>query len=112
MDKNNTKTFVKFAALAMVLAALVLKEEPTSIPVCNIDTNSLEKCRPAVTGNNPSPPGNKCCIVLQAANLECICRFKSYIPILATNQSKVQALLTKCGLTTIPPACKGKIKAP
>ncbi|CAH2069859.1 unnamed protein product [Thlaspi arvense] len=112
MDKNNTRTLVKRAALAMVLAALVLMEERT-VPVCNIDTTSLEKCRPAVTGNNPPPPGNKCCRVLQVANLECICSFKSYLPVLATtNPSKLEALLTKCGVTTIPPACLGKIKVP
>ncbi|VVB07903.1 unnamed protein product [Arabis nemorensis] len=93
-------------ALAIVLAALVLTEEPTTIPVCNTDTNSLEKCRPAVTGNNPPPPGNECCLVLRAANLECICRLKSYLPVLAIDPSKVQALLSKCGSTTIPPACQ------
>uniref|UniRef100_A0A1J3GJ18 Putative lipid-transfer protein DIR1 n=1 Tax=Noccaea caerulescens TaxID=107243 RepID=A0A1J3GJ18_NOCCA len=103
MDSNNTKTFMKFAALAMVLVALVVLEEPTSIPVCNIDANYLEKCRPAVTGNNPPPPRNECCKVLQAANLECICRFKSYLPIFTIDSSKVQALLSKCGVTTIPP---------
>ncbi|CAL9243662.1 unnamed protein product [Arabidopsis halleri] len=112
MDTNNTRTLVKFAALVTVLAALVLMEEPTSIPACNINVNHLEKCRPAITGDNPPSPRKECCEVLQAANLECICRFKSFLPVLAVYPSKVQALLSKCGVTTIPPACQGKIKIP
>lgn len=108
MDKNNTITLMKYAAFAMVIAALALIEEPTSIPVCNINANRLEKCRSAVTGNNPPPPSDECCVVLQDANLECICRSKSYLPVLASNPSKVHALLSKCDITTIPPACQGK----
>ncbi|CAH8389859.1 unnamed protein product [Eruca vesicaria subsp. sativa] len=106
MDKNDTRTLVKYAALVIVFVALVLIEEPTSIPVCNINANTLEKCRSAVTGNNPPPPGEACCIVLQAANLECICKFKSHLPVLATKSSKVPDLLSKCGITTVPPACQ------
>ncbi|KAG7538039.1 Bifunctional inhibitor/plant lipid transfer protein/seed storage helical domain superfamily [Arabidopsis suecica] len=106
MDTNNTRTLVKFAALVTVLAALVLMEEPTSIPACNINANHLEKCHPAITGDNPPSPRKECCEVLQAANLECICRFKSFLPVLAVYPSKVQALLSKCGVTTIPPACQ------
>ncbi|KAL1209658.1 putative lipid-transfer protein DIR1 [Cardamine amara subsp. amara] len=108
MDKNNTITLVKYAAFAMVLAALALMEQPTSVPVCNINANWLEKCRPAVTGNNPPPPRDECCLVLWTANLECICRSKSYLPVLGSNPSKVHALLSKCNITTIPPACQGK----
>ncbi|KAF8084719.1 hypothetical protein N665_0705s0007 [Sinapis alba] len=110
MDNNNAKTLVKYAAVVIVFVALVLMEEPTSIPICNINANTLEKCRPAVTGNNPPPPGEACCIVLQAADLECVCKFKSHIPILATKSSKVHDLLRKCSINTIPPACQGKIK--
>ncbi|EFH40653.1 hypothetical protein ARALYDRAFT_495629 [Arabidopsis lyrata subsp. lyrata] len=99
MDTNNTRTHVKFPALVIVLAALVLMEEPTSIPT-------------SVTGDNPPSPRKECCEVLQAANLECICRFKYFLPVLAVYPSKVQALLSKCGVTTIPPACQGKIKIP
>ncbi|XP_018454883.1 LOW QUALITY PROTEIN: putative lipid-transfer protein DIR1 [Raphanus sativus] len=106
MDKNNTRTIVRLAALVIVFVALVLMEEPTSIPVCNINANTLEKCRPAVTGNNPPPPGIECCIILQAADLECVCKFKSHIPILATKSSKVHDLLRKCAINTIPPACQ------
>ncbi|KAG2299429.1 hypothetical protein Bca4012_011008 [Brassica carinata] len=88
MDKNNTRTIV--AALVIIFAALVLMEEPTSIPVCNINANTLEKCRPAF------------------ADLECVCKFKSHIPISATKSSKLHDLLRKCSITTIPPACQGK----
>ncbi|XP_010482992.1 PREDICTED: putative lipid-transfer protein DIR1 [Camelina sativa] len=106
MEKNNTRSFLKFAALAIVLAALVLMEKPTSIPACNINANYLENCRPAVTGDNPPSPSKECCLVLQAANLECICRSKSYLPVLGVYPSKVQDLLSKCGVTTIPTACQ------
>ncbi|CAF2327944.1 unnamed protein product [Brassica napus] len=34
MDENNTRTIV--AALVIVFVALVLMEEPISIPLCNI----------------------------------------------------------------------------
>ncbi|EOA14251.1 hypothetical protein CARUB_v10027409mg [Capsella rubella] len=106
MDTNDTRSFVKFAALAIVLAALVLMEKPSSIPACNINANYLEKCRPAIIGDTPLSPGRECCEVLQNANLECICRSKSYLPVFAVYPSKVHALLSKCGVTTIPASCQ------
>ncbi|VVB17390.1 unnamed protein product [Arabis nemorensis] len=106
MGTNNTRIVMQFAVLAMVLTVAMMVKEATSIRICNIDTNDMEKCRPAITGINPPPPDNDCCVVVRATNLECICRFKSYLPILGIDPSKVAALIAKCGVTTIPRTCR------
>ncbi|XP_006281715.2 putative lipid-transfer protein DIR1 [Capsella rubella] len=106
MGKNNTKILMQFAAFAMVLTVATMVQEATSMSICNMDTNELQKCRPAVTGNNPPPPVNECCVVVRAANLECFCRLKFYLPILGIDPSKVAALVAKCGVTAVPRSCQ------
>ncbi|CAA7021110.1 unnamed protein product [Microthlaspi erraticum] len=106
MGKNDTRILMQFAVLATVLTSAILVKEATSLTVCQIDTNDMQKCRPAVTGNNPPPPVNECCVMVRAANLECFCRYKIYLPLLGINPSKVVALVAKCGVTTIPPGCR------
>ncbi|CAL9224541.1 unnamed protein product [Arabidopsis halleri] len=103
MGKNNTRFLMQFAVLAIVLSAAIMVEEATSIPVCNIDTNDLEKCRPAVTGNNPPHPRPDCCAVARAANLQCLCPYKSYLSTFGINPSRVRPLLANCGLNS--PSC-------
>ncbi|CAH2069862.1 unnamed protein product [Thlaspi arvense] len=107
MSKNDTRILTQFAVLAMVLTAAIMVQEATSLTVCKIDTNDMQKCRPAVTGNNPPPPVNDCCVVVRAANLECFCKYKFYLPFLGIDPSKVAALVAKCGVTTVPPSCRG-----
>ncbi|KAF8095270.1 hypothetical protein N665_0338s0024 [Sinapis alba] len=107
MGKNNTNILTQFAILAMVLTSAIMVKEVTSLTICKIDLNDMQKCRPAITGNNPPPPVNECCVVVRSANLECFCRFKFYLPILRIDPSKVAALVAKCGVTTIPPSCQG-----
>ncbi|CAN8248312.1 unnamed protein product [Cochlearia groenlandica] len=103
--KNNTMMMLmRFAFLAMVLTMMV--KEATCLTICKIDTADMQKCRPAVTGINPPPPLDDCCLVVREANLECFCRYKSYLPFLGINPSKVAALVAKCGVTTVPPSCR------
>ncbi|KAG2333162.1 hypothetical protein Bca52824_004342 [Brassica carinata] len=107
MGKNDTRILMRFTVLAMVLIAAIMVEDVTSLTVCKIDTNEMQKCRPAVTGNNPPPPVNECCVVVKSADLACFCRYKFYLPILGIDPSKVAALVAKCGVTTIPRNCRG-----
>ncbi|CAA7021109.1 unnamed protein product [Microthlaspi erraticum] len=98
---------MRFSALVMVLTAAMMMEEAKSIRLCNIETKDAESCRPAVVGNNPSPPVNACCAVVRAVNLPCICRFKSYLTTYNIDPARVRALVPKCGIrTVIPPACQ------
>ncbi|ESQ55579.1 hypothetical protein EUTSA_v10026641mg [Eutrema salsugineum] len=97
MGKNKTRILMQFAALAMVLTALMMVEEATSIHVCNVDTSDLEKCRSAVTGNNPPPPGPGCCKVVKASNLQCFCSYKNSLSRFGINPSKVKSGLARCG---------------
>ncbi|KAJ4911267.1 Bifunctional inhibitor/lipid-transfer protein/seed storage 2S albumin superfamily protein [Raphanus sativus] len=106
MGKNNTNILTQSTVLAMVLIAPIMVKEVTSLTICKIDINDMQKCRPAVTGINPPPPVNECCLVVRSANLECFCRFKFYLPILGIDPSKVAALVANCGVTTIPPSCR------
>ncbi|VVB07902.1 unnamed protein product [Arabis nemorensis] len=91
---KNTITLMQFA---MVLIAAMLVKEAMSIPICNINTNDLEKCRPAVAGRNPPPPGPDCCAVVKAANLVCACMYKSYLANYGINPSRVKAVIASCG---------------
>ncbi|CAA7021103.1 unnamed protein product [Microthlaspi erraticum] len=107
MGKNNTRMLMRFSALVIVLTVAIMVEETKSVRVCNIETNDLERCRPAVTGNNPPPPVNGCCVVLRAANLRCFCQFKSYATNNGIDPAKAKALIPKCGIRNVivPPGC-------
>ncbi|KAL1209657.1 putative lipid-transfer protein DIR1 [Cardamine amara subsp. amara] len=103
MGKNNTRILTQFTALAMVLTVAIMVKEATSIHICNVDTNDLKKCRPAVTGDNPPPPEPACCEVAKAANLQCLCRHKAFIHRFMINPSKLRPLLNNCGVNS--PSC-------
>ncbi|CAN6994457.1 unnamed protein product [Brassica oleracea var. botrytis] len=98
MGKNNTRILI--TVLALVLTAAMMIQEAKSIPLCNVDTNDLQKCRPAVTGNHPPPPTSACCTVAKTANLECLCPFLSRSGI---DPSKLKALFANCGVNN--PSC-------
>ncbi|XP_006281285.2 putative lipid-transfer protein DIR1 [Capsella rubella] len=98
MAKNNTIIPMQLALLAIVLTCAIMVKEATSISICNIDTNNLEKCRPAVTGNNPPAPGPGCCGVVKSANLQCLCPYKPFLSRFGIDPSKVRPLLAKCGI--------------
>ncbi|CAG7892491.1 unnamed protein product [Brassica rapa] len=106
MGKNITNILTQSTVIAMVLTAAIMVKEVTSLTICQIDINDMQKCRPAVTGVNPPPPVSECCVVVRSANLECFCRFKFYLPILGIDPSNVAALVAKCGVIAIPPSCR------
>ncbi|XP_018467069.2 putative lipid-transfer protein DIR1 [Raphanus sativus] len=97
MGKNNTKILI--AALVMVVTAAMMIEEAKSIPICNVNTNDLKKCSPAVTGNNPPPPTPQCCAVAKTANLECLC---PYFTRSGIDSAKIKTLGANCGITKKP----------
>lgn len=74
--------------------------------LCDIESNKLNLCFEAITGNHPPKPIEKCCEVVKHANLPCFCRYKSVLPALGINPSNAFALPHKCGLKT-PPECRG-----
>ncbi|VVB17389.1 unnamed protein product [Arabis nemorensis] len=92
----------------MVLTAAMLVTEAMSISLCNINTNDLEKCRPAVAGRNPPPPGPDCCAVVKAANIECGCKYKFYLSSYGINPSKAKAVIASCGARI--PSCFRRLK--
>ncbi|XP_010443168.1 PREDICTED: putative lipid-transfer protein DIR1 [Camelina sativa] len=103
MGKNNTRIHMQFAILAIVLTTAIMVKEATSISICNISTNNLNKCRPAVTGNNPPPPEPDCCAVAKTANLRCLCSYKAFLRRYGMEPSNIRPLLAKCGIS--PPSC-------
>ncbi|CAF2137630.1 unnamed protein product [Brassica rapa] len=98
MGKNNARILI--TVLAMVLTAAMMIQEAKSIPLCKVNTNDLQKCRPAVTGNYPPPPTPACCTVAKTANLECLCPFLSRSGI---DPAKLKALFANCGVNN--PSC-------
>ncbi|KAL0729060.1 hypothetical protein Bca4012_025153 [Brassica carinata] len=98
MGKKSTRFLI--TVLAMVLTAAMMIQEAKSIPLCKVNTNDLQKCRPAVTGNYPPPPTPACCTVAKTANLECLCPFLSRSGI---DTAKLKALFAKCGVSN--PSC-------
>ncbi|KFK44724.1 hypothetical protein AALP_AA1G294700 [Arabis alpina] len=97
MGKNNTKILMQFTTLAMVLTIAMMVKEVKSIPICKVNTNDLEKCRPALAGRNPPPPGPDCCAVVKAADLECACRYKHNLSSYGINPARVKAAIHSCG---------------
>ncbi|KAF8116916.1 hypothetical protein N665_0014s0175 [Sinapis alba] len=99
MGKNNTTTII-IALAIMVLTAAMMMKEAKSYPICNTDTNDLQKCYPAVTGNSPPAPGPDCCAVAKAADLECLCL---YLTGSGIDSSKLKSVLASCGVSN--PSC-------
>ncbi|KFK27131.1 hypothetical protein AALP_AA8G338900 [Arabis alpina] len=102
MGKNNTRILMQFTALAMLLIASIMFKEAESIRLCKINTNDLEKCRPAVTGRNPPPPGPDCCALVKAADLVCACRYKGYLSSYGIDLTKAKAVIASCS-ARMPP---------
>ncbi|XVF77304.1 hypothetical protein PTKIN_Ptkin14bG0033200 [Pterospermum kingtungense] len=100
--------FLVHCLLAMLLIALV--EGAKELTVCNTPLMELEKqCLPAVTGEHPPAPTEKCCGLIKQANLTCLCDYKAALPTMNINPTQAFALpkLCKCD-QPIPPKCKGK----
>lgn len=100
-QSSGSKALVQWVVAALLIALLGGAQ---AVVLCNIDSNQLNLCRAAVTGQNPPPPDGKCCGVIRHANLPCLCRYKSILPSLGINPTNALALPRKCGLKT-PPSC-------
>ena len=103
MAQFSGKTLVQWLVATLLIALLGGAQ---AVVLCNIDSSQLNLCRAAVTGQNPPPPDEKCCAVIRQANLPCLCRYKSILPLIGIKPEKALALPGKCGLQS-PPNCWG-----
>ncbi|KAL5161884.1 Receptor-like protein EIX2 [Glycine soja] len=101
MAQFSGKTLVQWLVATLLIALLGGAQ---AVVLCNIDSSQLNLCRAAVTGQNPPPPDEKCCAVIRQANLPCLCRYKSILPLIGIKPEKALALPGKCGLQS-PPNC-------
>ncbi|KAL9665627.1 hypothetical protein QQ045_021048 [Rhodiola kirilowii] len=95
------------SALLILFVALVLMasaSEAANPKICNIIPSRLSLCRPAVTGKSPPPPTRRCCRVMLAVDLKCLCDYKDMLPALGLNPELAIALPKKCGLS-LPVGC-------
>lgn len=108
--KDTRKRKEKMARTQWVVLAVLffaLMGETMAGSICNIDSNKLKFCLPAVSGNSPRPPTRQCCGVVRRANLSCLCRYKDALPSIGINPRYAFALPKKCGVPT-PRACHCK----
>lgn len=105
MAKSNVNVLI-LNWLVFVALLITLFGGAKATEICNIDTNKLNLCKAAITGKNPPKPSARCCAVIKKGGLSCFCRYKSLLPALGINPTKVLALLKKCGLKP-PSVCRG-----
>ncbi|KAF3453369.1 hypothetical protein FNV43_RR03809 [Rhamnella rubrinervis] len=86
---------------------IVLAGRVSAITFCNIDSNQLSYCLPAVRGRSPPPPTENCCNVVRQANLPCLCSYLSVLPMFGIDPVAAVALPGNCNLET-PSECHGK----
>ncbi|KAK4753330.1 hypothetical protein SAY87_022128 [Trapa incisa] len=98
-----SKTGLRLLAVAVAVFALVQVE---ATEVCNIDTDQLAECLPAVTGKSPSPPTRRCCEAIRHGDMNCLCQYKSVLPSLGIPPENAFALPKKCGMNS-QPKCRG-----
>ncbi|KAE9584116.1 putative bifunctional inhibitor/plant lipid transfer protein/seed storage helical [Lupinus albus] len=101
MAHSSDNMLVQWLVIAMVITMLY---DAQGVVFCNIDSNNINVCRAAVTGQHPPPPNRKCCALVRQANLPCLCSYKSVLPSIGINPKNALALPAKCGLRT-PPGC-------
>ncbi|KAL5548519.1 hypothetical protein UlMin_003750 [Ulmus minor] len=106
MDLVGAKVVLVKWALAICFMMLV-STKTSAVVLCDVDSNNLPECRPAVSGNSPSPPSEKCCAIVHQANLPCLCNYKSVLPAFGIDPVQAMELPKKCGLKT-PRECHGK----
>ncbi|OIW16380.1 hypothetical protein TanjilG_19096 [Lupinus angustifolius] len=101
MAHTSNNILVQWLVAAMLIAMLGGTQ---GVVFCNIDSNNINVCRAAVTGQHPPQPTGKCCALVRQANLPCLCSYKSLLPSIGINPTNALALPAKCGLRT-PPGC-------
>ena len=103
MAQTSDNALVQWLVAALLIAML---GGAKAYVLCDIESNKLNLCFEAITGNHPQKPIEKCCELVKHANLHCFCRYKSVLPALGINPANAFALPHKCGLKT-PPECRG-----
>ncbi|KAK8943639.1 hypothetical protein KSP40_PGU005754 [Platanthera guangdongensis] len=86
------------------LAALLLVTSAMAAGICNMSSEGFDECRPAVTGPSPIDPTAACCSALEAADLPCLCSYRSspLLPSIGINPDLALQLPRECNLS--PPA--------
>ncbi|KAH7546815.1 putative lipid-transfer protein DIR1 [Ziziphus jujuba] len=99
MGRTGGKVLVVHCLMRAVLfTSLLCGGSP--ITFCNIDTNQLNDCLPAVRGMSPPPPTQNCCDVIHQAYLPCLCSYLPVLPMFGIDPVSAVALPNKCGLET------------
>ncbi|KAF6144995.1 hypothetical protein GIB67_013346 [Kingdonia uniflora] len=101
MAKFSSNVLVGGVAM-LVLVLIIAMQGPSggvhAVPICNMDSDKLSQCLPAIQGSTPSPPTKGCCDVMRGANMRCLCQYKMYLPALGINSTLALALPQKCGM--------------
>lgn len=102
---GNGKHVIKCVVfVAICLTCLIRRGES----LCNIDSNELGNCLPAVSAEPPVPPDDKCCSLIRRANLRCLCNYKIVLSLLGIDPKQAIELPSKCGLV-VPRECHGRV---
>lgn len=105
MGRTVSKALVQCVMRAALI--IVLLGGGSAMNFCNIDSNQLNDCLPAVRGMSPPQPTQNCCGVVHQANLPCLCSYLSVLPMFGIDPVSAVTLPNKCGLET-PRECHGK----
>ncbi|KAL0906663.1 hypothetical protein M5K25_025176 [Dendrobium thyrsiflorum] len=89
------------APAILLLAVFSLATAASSLSICNMSTDDLAECRPAVSGPSPSEPSAACCSVLEKADLPCLCSYRSspLLPSFGIDPNLALQLPRKCSLS-------------
>ncbi|KAF5199247.1 Bifunctional inhibitor/plant lipid transfer protein/seed storage helical domain [Thalictrum thalictroides] len=91
------QSFLLFGVVVMV----VMVGGAKSFSICNMDTNQLSQCLPAIQPP-VSPPTTTCCDVIHRANITCLCSYKNLLPTFGVDPGVAMQLPKKCNMTSVP----------
>ncbi|CAM9000506.1 unnamed protein product [Rhodiola kirilowii] len=84
----------------LVLALALVAAHTTNAQICNVKTEGLMACMPAVTLPNPSKPTDLFCGALSHGDMACLCGFKhsKMLRTLGIDSDLAMQLPDKCGI--------------
>jgi hypothetical protein len=68
---------------------------------CHTTKAGLDSCKPYVNGDNSvdkQNPSSDCCSVIAKADLQCLCRYKNYLPLYGIDPEQAMKLPVNCKL--------------
>uniref|UniRef100_A0A7N0ZWY4 Bifunctional inhibitor/plant lipid transfer protein/seed storage helical domain-containing protein n=1 Tax=Kalanchoe fedtschenkoi TaxID=63787 RepID=A0A7N0ZWY4_KALFE len=88
----------------LVLSLALLAAHTANAQICNMKTEGLMSCKPAVTAPNPLPPTDACCAALAHGDMDCLCGFKHsrMLSALGIDSDLAMQLPDKCGVKHAP----------